>query len=86
LTFRDSSEVNPNSYVVEYAPFGTFQTFNNIDTKIPDRVNIDPTSLDVVSFDSRGAASTSGFVLLTGNDGTTYKITVSTTGAVNIIK
>jgi len=86
LTFRDSSDINPNTYVVEYDPFGSFQTFNNLDTKIPDRIDIDPASLDQVSFDSRGAASTSGFILLTGTDGSAYKITVSSTGAVNVIR
>jgi type II secretory pathway pseudopilin PulG len=86
ITFRDSSDINPNTYIVEYNPFGSFQIFSNLDTKIPDRVNIDPTSLDEVSFDSRGAASTSGFILITGPNATSYKIKVSPTGAVDMIK
>jgi prepilin-type N-terminal cleavage/methylation domain-containing protein len=86
LTFRDRLDINPNTYTVEYNPFGSFQTFNNLDTKIPDQITIDPTSLDEVTFDSRGAASTSGLILLTGTDGSSYKITISTTGAVDVTR
>ncbi len=84
LTFRDSSEVNPNTYTIEYAPSGAWQLVNNMDTDIPDRVEIDTTSIDQVQFDSRGVANVSGFVLLTSADGRSFKITISSTGAVNV--
>ena len=89
LTFQDSGEANPNTYTVEYAPAGPWQPVRNIDTEIPDRIQIDSTSLDQVVFDSRGTASTSGasaFILLTTTDGSPCKITVSPTGAINTTK
>jgi Tfp pilus assembly protein FimT len=85
LTFHDKNEGNPNTYTIEYNP-GSWQPVRNMDTEIPDKIEIDPTSLNDVTFDSRGAALTSGFVLLTSEDVGAYKITVSSTGAINTTK
>ena len=85
LTFKDSTEVNPNTYTIEYQPGGSFQSVGSMDTIIPTRVEIDPTSLDSVIFDARGAANVSGgsSVVLKSQSIGTYTITVSATGAIN---
>ena len=85
LTFHDKNEGNPNTYTIEYHP-GSWQPVRTMDTEIPDKVEIDPTSLDDVTFDSRGAASTSGFILLNSEGVGSYRITVSLTGAINTTK
>ena len=88
LTFKDSGEASPNTYIIEYQP-PFWPTVRNMDTDIPDRVQIDPTSLDQVIFDSRGAATISGgsgFIRLTSQSVGSYTITVSPTGAINTTK
>jgi Tfp pilus assembly protein FimT len=91
LTFRDSGEAPPNTYTIEYAPGSVCcQPVRNMDTNISDRVQIDPTSIDVVDFDSRGAATITGgstsSILLTSESVGSYTITVSSTGAINTIR
>ena len=88
LTFKDSGELNPNTYTVEYQKGLTFQPVRSMDTNIPQRIEIDPTSLNEVTFDSRGAATISGgsSVVLFSESIGTYTIKVSATGAIETIR
>lgn len=87
VTLNDSGDPSPNTYTMEYWPGNVCcQPVKNMDTSVPDKVEIDPTSLDQVTFDARGAADVSGSILLTTDNIGSYTITVSKTGAINMIK
>jgi prepilin-type N-terminal cleavage/methylation domain-containing protein len=87
VTFNDSGEPNPNTYIMEYWPANVCcQPVKNMDTSVARNVEIEPASLDQVTFDSRGAADVSGSILLSTENIGSYTITVSTTGAVNMTK
>jgi Tfp pilus assembly protein FimT len=86
ITVNDSADSPPNTYKIESQP-PFWPAVKNMDTDIPEQIVIDPTSLDTVIFDSRGAATVSGgtnsSILLSSDDVGSYTITVSPTGAIN---
>ena len=91
LTFKDNGDSPPNTYTIEYAPGNSCcQRVRNMDTDVPEQVAIDPSSVDQVTFDSRGAAEITGgtgsSIVLTGAGVGTYTITVSRTGAINTVR
>ena len=88
ITFNDSADSPPNTYKIEYQP-PTWPAVKNMDTSIPEQIVIDPTSLDTVIFDSRGAATVTGgtsSILLSSDNVGSYTITVSPTGAINTVR
>jgi Tfp pilus assembly protein FimT len=89
ITVNDSGDTPANSYKIEYQP-PSWPAVKNMDIDIPDQVVIDPTSLDTVIFDSRGAATINGgttsSIVLSSDDVGTYTIIVSPTGAINTVR
>lgn len=85
---------NPNTYKVEYSPFGTFIPLPNVDYRLPRGVEIQDSSLfsagvATVTFNTRGGATsllgaTPYELSMTAPNGTTYRVRIQLTGAVEV--
>jgi prepilin-type N-terminal cleavage/methylation domain-containing protein len=95
IVINSQTHGTPNVYTVQYAPGGTFQVVPNLDTDIPENVQIPNTAIfsagqAILQFDPRGKISATS-----GGGGTPYRIefqgpylryrvTVDSIGAVQI--
>lgn len=91
VLFSDEGESPANTYKIEYDPDrnGSYEKFTRLDTDLPEGTTIVSGSLNEVEFDSRGSAEltpVSTPIRIRAVEGTVYRVTVSTIGAVTITK
>jgi prepilin-type N-terminal cleavage/methylation domain-containing protein len=93
IVINSQTHGTPNVYTVQYAPGGTFQVVPNLDTKIPDSIQIPNTAnfaagQATLTFDPRGkivaSAGPTPYLIEFQGPYLRYRVTVDSIGAVQI--